>query len=359
VDAGTLRILDVNINRCREALRVIEDYARFARDDRDVAQRAKLARHELRAIVGACGPEALLAARDIAGDVGRDQKTESEHARDGTEAVVRAAFARLQEAARSLGENAKLVSREAAQRAEKLRYAAYELEQIVALRGAARQRFAAVRLYVLITEALCRRPWTAVAEAALRGGAGCLQLREKTLPDRELLRRARALRELTRRYGALLIVNDRPDIARLSAADGVHVGQDDLPVRDARRAGGADLLVGKSTHSAEQLRAALAESPDYVAVGPMFASVTKPGANVAGPAFARTAVELSTLPVVVIGGISAANSAAIRETGAGCVCVCSAVIGADEPESAAREILAAFVGANSPAPSVGDPATGG
>lgn len=358
MDPGTLRILDVNINRCREGLRVIEDYARFACDDRDAAGRAKLARHGLRAIVHACGADALLAARDIAGDIGRELKTESEHARDGTDAVVRAAFARLQEAARSLGEFAKLVSREAAQRAEQLRYAAYELEQIVVLRGAARQRFAAVRLYVLITEALCRRPWMEAAEAALRGGAACLQLREKGVSDSELLRRARMLRELTRRRGALLIVNDRPDMARLCGAEGVHVGQDDLSVQDARRAGGADLLVGKSTHSSEQLRAALAESPDYVAVGPMFASSTKPGADIAGPALAKLAVEQAPLPVVAIGGISAANAGAIRATGAGCVCVCSAVIGADDPESAAREILRAFGGVDSPAPTLRDPGTG-
>jgi thiamine-phosphate pyrophosphorylase len=134
----------------------------------------------------------------------------------------------------------------------------------------------AVRLYVLVTAALCRRDWLETAAAAVRGGAGCVQLREKGLGDAELVERARRLRALTREHNALLAVNDRPDIARLAAADIVHVGQDDLAVGEVRRIAGTGILVGKSTHTVAQLEAALAEEPDYVAVGPMYQSATKP-----------------------------------------------------------------------------------
>jgi len=340
VDAPTLRILDANLNRAREALRLIEDHARFVLDDADAARHAKLARHELRRIIAAVGAAELLAARDILSDVGRELKTPDELERASADDVLRAAFARLSEAARVLGEYGKLLAPGAARVAEQLRYRAYELEQRVALRGTRRARFRQVRLYVIVTAALCRRPWLEAAEGALRGGAGCLQLREKSLPDGELLRRAARLRELTDRHAALLIINDRPDVARLSGADGVHVGQDDLPVAAARRVAGARLLVGKSTHTAEQFEAALAEEPDYLAVGPMFASPTRPQPHIASPQTLAAVAGRTEIPLVAIGGISAENVGQVVRAGAQRVCVCSAVIGADDPENAAARILA-------------------
>src|SRR5205814_3214586 len=150
---------------------------------------------------------------------------------------------------RSIGEYGKLVSGEMAHRAEQLRYRAYEFEQKIWLRGGLRKRFGEARLYVIVTEALCSHGWRETAESALRGGAKCLQLREKALSDAVLLRRARELRGMTQRYNALLVVNDRADIARLAGADGVHIGQDDLPVRAARQIGGSALPVGKRPHA--------------------------------------------------------------------------------------------------------------
>jgi thiamine-phosphate pyrophosphorylase len=337
-DADILRICDANLNRCREALRVIEDYARFALDDREAAAAAKICRHQVRGLVSDLGHDALLAARDICGDVGRDTKTSLELTRACPADVVRAAFVRLSEATRVLGEYGKLVSPSVAAAAEALRYRGYELEQRVGLRGTLRRRFRDVRLYVLVTAELCRRPWLETAEAALRGGAGGLQLREKRCADAELLRRARQLRELTTRHGALLAINDRPDLARLAGADIVHVGQDDLSVREARRIAGADILVGKSTHTMAQFELACAEEPDYVAVGPMFASETKPQEHIAGLETLNAARRGTELPLVAIGGITAENVAAVRAAGADCLAVCSAVLAADDVEGAARRM---------------------
>lgn len=371
VDREVLRILDVNFNRAREALRVIEDYARFIRDDRDAAVAAKTLRHGLREMLARMGVEPSLAARDIESDIGCDARTTSEFLRADAAAVAAAAFGRLTEAARSLAEYGKLVHPQISLFAERLRYDAYELEQRTLLRAGRRAALRTCRLYVIITESLCRRPWLETAEAALRGGATCIQLREKpadsaqlmppgqsphfanrdpSVPqpasvasgrcsDRDLLNRARALRELTHRYNALLIVNDRPDIARLAAADGVHVGQDDLSVHDVRRIAGADLLVGKSTHSLEQFDSALLENPDYVAVGPIFPSATKPQSRIAGLETLAVAERKSELPLVAVGGIDPSNVARVRCTGAACVCVCSSVIGAGDPEAAARSLL--------------------
>ncbi len=337
MDADALRILDVNANRTREALRVIEDYARFVLDDADAAAAAKRCRHELHALIDAAGHAALLDARDIVGDVGRDVKTASELERTSVEDVVRAAFSRLSEAARCLGEYGKLIPGAAAP-AELLRYRAYELEQRIVLRGKLRQRFREVRLYVLITEALCRRPWLETAAAAIRGGAGCLQLREKELPDRQRLDRARRLRDLTGESGVLLAVNDRPDIARLAQADIVHVGQDDLSVAEARRIAGARVLVGQSTHTLPQVEAALTQDADYLAVGPMFPSGTKPQEHIAGPQTLASARQRTDLPLVAIGGVTATTVAQVMAAGANAVAACAAVISAEDAEAAARTI---------------------
>jgi thiamine-phosphate pyrophosphorylase len=343
MDTAVLRILDANLNRAREALRVIEDHSRFVCDDADAAERVKHARHGLRRIVEMIGAKELLAARDIVNDVGREVKTAHELQRASTEDVVRAAFARLTEAARVLGEYGKLIAPEAAEAAEMLRYQAYELEQCVVLRAALRARFRRVRLYVILTEALCKHAWYGTAEAALRGGAGCLQLREKNLPDGELLQRARRLRQLTAEHGALLAINDRPDIARLCAADIVHVGQEDMSVAEARRIAGANLLVGKSTHTPEQFDAALAENPDYLAVGPMFTTTTKPQKHIAGPETLRLVSKRTALPLVAIGGITVANAAQVVRAGAACICVCSAVIDADDAAQATADLLATTI----------------
>lgn len=335
---STLRILDANLNRLREALRVIEDHARFACDDAASAGGVKELRHELNELRGLLGARGLLAARDVESDVGRTLKTPDELSRASHDDVAAAAFARAAEAARAIDEYSKLVSPEAAARAEALRYRLYALEPRVRLRAAPAARLRSAGLYVIITEALCRRPWRETAEESLLGGAGCIQLREKELTDSELLRRAREIRALTTQYGALFIMNDRPDIARLAGADGVHVGQNDLPLREARRIVGGGMLIGVSTHTIAQFDAALRDEPDYVAVGPMFATRTKPQEHVAGVETLAAVRARTELPLVAIGGIDASNAARVRQAGADVLCVCSAVIQADDPRRAAREL---------------------
>lgn len=339
---GPFRALDANLNRAREALRLIEDYARFTLDDQAVAGALKGARHALRGIRERLGPDRLRNARDIESDVGRDLKTADEGRREDPAGVVAAAFARLSEALRVISEFSKLECQESARQAETLRYQCYEWEMRMLSRGEARKRFRDARLYVLLTESLCRAGWRETAEAALRGGAQCLQLREKDWPDGRLLERAAAVRELTHQYEALFIMNDRPDLARLVDADGVHLGQDDLPVREARRILGPTRLIGKSAHCVAQVEAASAEGADYIAVGAMFPSGAKPEAGVAGPKLLVEAAACTDLPLVAIGGVTVERAGELRRLGASSVCVCSAVINADDPQAAAgafREAL--------------------
>jgi thiamine-phosphate pyrophosphorylase len=165
-----------------------------------------------------------------------------------------------------------------------------------------------------------------------------LQLREKSLGDGELLDRARRLRELTREHDVLLIINDRADVARLAGADGVHLGRGDLPVSQGRQIVGPHLLIGTSTHSIEEARAALGQGPDYVAVGPMFPSATKPELAVRGPGLLGEVAELADVPVVAVGGITAENVSGLSVRGRLQVAVGQSVIGAADPAAAAREL---------------------
>ncbi len=321
------RIIDANFNRAREAIRVMEDYARFIENDPAGCEAAKRLRHELAAVYHQMPVDELLAARDTSNDVGTVISTPAERTREDIRSVFTAAAKRLPEALRTIEEYTKTFDPTLAGRLEAMRYRAYELEQRLALRSRRSARFARVGLYVLVTEALCRGDWRQTTIDAIAGGAGCVQLREKDLEDGDLLARAREMGALCREHGALFVVNDRPDIAVLAGADGVHLGQTDMSVAEAQRIVGADRLIGVSTHNPEQLRAAVAAQPDYIAVGPMFDSTTKPQEHVPGPALLAKAIRETEIPVVAIGGITPANLHLLTDLGGRCVAVCSAVIG--------------------------------
>jgi thiamine-phosphate pyrophosphorylase len=338
INGSLLRLLDANANRAREALRVLEDHARFVLDDQALCGDLKRIRHDLTSAIRELLPEAIL-HRDTPGDVGTDIKTETENKRVDIEDVVTAAGKRFGEAARALAEYMKTLAPARAGRLEMLRYKFYDVERRLALTirpGAA--RFAPVRLYVLITESLCKRPWLETAEQALLGGANCLQLREKELESGELLRRAVQLVELCRKHNALSIINDRPDIAMLAKADGVHVGQTDLPARLVRQLVGNQMILGVSTHRPEQAKQAVLDGADYLGVGPIFPSETKPRDILPGLDYARHAVKHVRVPTVAIAGITGQNVDEVVATGVRAVAVSAAVVSADDPRAAAERI---------------------
>jgi thiamine-phosphate pyrophosphorylase len=331
-DPAILRVLDANANRAREALRVAEDYARFVLDSPRLTEALKGLRHRLREAVALLGrPAQLLAARNTPGDVGTSVATEAEFLREDGHDVARAAVKRLQEALRSLEEFGKTIEPEAARRLEALRYETYDLER--QLSAAPHPRLANARLYVILTT---DGDTEAVAAAALRGGADVLQLRETRLSARDLLPLARRLRELAHDAGALLIVNDRPDITLLSGADGVHVGQDDLPVREARRLLGPDRIVGATANAVELATRAEADGADYVGCGAMFPTATKPGREAVGPERLAEVTAAVRVPVFAIGGIDLTTVDAVVATGVRRVAICAAVVAAPDVEAAAR-----------------------
>ncbi len=175
-----------------------------------------------------------------------------------------------------------------------------------------------------------------MAAAALRGGADVIQWRDKGAPDGEFLETARRLREQTRKQGALFIVNDRVAAALRAQADGVHVGHEDLPVSDVRALVGDSMLIGRSTHSLEEALEAECQGADYIGVGPVFATPTKPGVPAVGLELVRKVKQKIRIPWVAIGGIDLENAGLVSSAGAACVAVVRAVAAASDPEAAAR-----------------------
>ncbi len=338
-----LRIIDANCNRAAEGFRVIEEYARFVRNDARLSGQCKTFRHALeQALHDARITLPLrLVSRDTRGDVGTLHPAQNTEHRQSSGDIAHANARRVAEALRAIEEYAKPTSPGLAESVSKIRYQLYELEKSLA--RPSNDRLARVRLCVLVTESVAGPDWLVRAESALRGGAEMLQLREKDLSSRELLNRAKRLRELCDRHDALFIVNDRPDIARLTRADGVHVGQNDLSVADARRVldDGQDrrAIVGVSTHSVEQAMKAESDGADYLGIGPMFPSLTKPRDFVAGAEIGRSVQDAVEIPVLAIGGIDETNLPTLTAVGIRRIAVTASVIAQADPERAAAQLL--------------------
>jgi thiamine-phosphate pyrophosphorylase len=187
------------------------------------------------------------------------------------------------------------------------------------------------------------RPLADVVQAALDGGVDAVQLREKDLIGAELLRLAMALRELTARYGASLLINDRIDVALAAAADGVHLPRDGFPVAAARALLGAGRLIAVSTHRPTEVSAAAADGADFVVFGPVYATASKAAYGPPrGPDDLARACAASAIPVLAIGGVTTERIAEVRAAGASGIAVVSAIIAADDPAGAARELSRAL-----------------
>ncbi|MCG3179730.1 MAG: Thiamine-phosphate synthase [Phycisphaerae bacterium] len=349
MDRDVGRILDANFNRAREGLRVAEEFARFVAEDRRLAEQARGFRHALADAARRLDPDGcMLAARDTAGDLGTAAPPSEGGRRASAGQVATVAAKRVGEALRVLCEYAKVIDAAVAADLERLRYRFYDWEKSLA--GATdRGRFARVRVYLLVTAEYCRGgDWESAVRAAIAGGVDAIQLREKNLPDGELLARARRLVSLCREAGVLSVINDRPDIARLADADGVHVGTSDLPVAAVREIVKSSQFVGTSTHNADELERAIAGGPDYVAAGPMFATAIKPEYGVSGPAYARAAIarlDAEGIPHVAIGGITLENVGELAAAGVRRVALCRGILEADDVAATVSAFSEAMSGA--------------
>ncbi|QDT08120.1 thiamine phosphate synthase [Planctomycetes bacterium K23_9] len=338
------RILDASINRAGEGLRTMEEYARFVLDDSTMTSSLKTLRHGLTTALSILDRESLLAARDTADDVGTNIQVETEYHRSNAVSVIQAAASRTQQSLRVIEEYSKLIDTSVSSAVERVRYRAYtvcaDLEQ--QLRRSDRlTRLAASQLYVLIDAGTDDQDFATKVTELSKAGVDILQLRDSAQSDRVLLERAKIGVLIANQNDTLFIVNDRPDIAAASGADGVHVGQDEMPADAARAIIGTDRLIGVSTHSIAQVHDAIGEGADYIGCGPVFPSRTKLFDEFVGTEFlseVHDAKKQRALPAFAIGGIEADNVAQVTATGFHRIAVTGAIDRADDRVTAARDL---------------------
>jgi len=340
MDNAVYRIIDANFNRAREALRVIEEFCRFALNSALLSARAKELRHQLCCSMKHLDAGWLIASRDTALDVGVGQIVNDQNTRNELKDCFTAGCKRLVEALRVLSEVIQTRDKPLSREIEKLRYAAYTLEKDIVLLSEPLEKFRNVELYIIITSNFPSEI-ISLTHKCSAGGADCIQLRAKDITDESLFAAAKEFVKICRDNGVYSVINDRVDIAVTTDADGVHLGQDDLPVQYARQLQLKPMIIGKSTHSLEQLKQACCEYLTYVGIGPVFSTTTKPSVQPVGLEYIRQAVAyLQENPIghVAIGGISMENTEQVLEAGAECIAVCNAVTKTSDPADACRLI---------------------
>ncbi|MBN1531256.1 MAG: thiamine phosphate synthase [Spirochaetes bacterium] len=315
MDKGLYSVIDACLNRALEGLRVGEDLLRFHYRTATFSSKLKGLRHDIAAAASCFPYHDLLEGRDVPGDGQKFVAAGAADERISPEEALRANLHRSMEAVRTLEELSKVLpeARGASGRFQEIRFSLYHLEREIVLAVARGGRLGqlASSLYGILDSAFVTGAYDTAARRMINGGARVLQLRMKDAPSGEFYRTAVSVSGVCREEGTLFIVNDRPDIASLAGADGVHLGQEDLPVREARRILPDAMIVGLSISSMEQARAAAADPPDYIAVGPLFGTTSKTGGPLAAigtDVIAQIKAEID-IPIVGIGGITAESAA--------------------------------------------------
>jgi thiamine-phosphate pyrophosphorylase len=334
VQLRVLRILDANLDRAREGLRVVEEWCRFGLENTDLTQECKALRQEL----ATWHTAELRAARDTPGDPGTALTHPGEETRADVQHVIQANICRVEEAFRVLEEYGKVYRSAMAAACKQMRYRVYTLESKLTS-SRLHQKLQRSRLYLVTSpsEKLYEQ-----VEAALQGGLSLVQYRDKEADDHTRLETADRLCQLCHHYEALFIVNDRVDLAVAVNADGVHLGQQDIPFAIARQLLGAQRLIGRSTKNSDEMQRAIQEGADYIGVGPVYETPTKAGRAAVGLDYVRYAVNHATLPWFAIGGIDAHNLSEVLAAGADRVAVVRAIMQADQPIEATQYLLNQF-----------------
>lgn len=350
ISRQTLRIIDANLNRIGEGLRLLEDLARLLLNDARLTQQLKTLRHEL--VTGDWSfNQQLIQSRDSESDVGINIEAPEQAKQRELPIMVVANARRVQEALRTLEELAKIPDTTAKLDPEKFkqaRFSLYTIERRLLSRLLGKDKVKGIHgLYLIIdTQALKGRSHIEVAGQAIRGGAKIIQLRDKLQSKKELLPLAQKLRSLCAEHDVLFIMNDYLDLAIASDADGLHLGQNDLPIKVARKLLPMGKILGCSTTTVDQAITAESEGVDYIAAGAIYptsskTSTTTPIKVIGLEGLSRIKQAIS-LPLVAIGGITKDNTAEVLAAGADGVAVISAILRAESPESAAQQITARF-----------------
>ena len=346
-----LRMIDANLNRSSEGLRVLEDVARFLLNDAELCQRLRTLRHEMARETKALRV-GLLSQRNAEYDVGhlyhiprREKKLNVEKTSlQGLLDLVTANAKRVEESLRVIEELAKLPEMNSKLNSasfEQTRFTLYTLERDLISRMSRRDKVERISgLYVILDrQFLLGREEVDVARQIIEGGARVIQLRGKQSKKGELLIVAQKLREFCRQTGTQFIINDYLDLAMAVNADGLHVGQEDLPLSVIRRELPIDKIVGCSVKTLSQAKKAQTEGADYIAVGSMFPTTTKREATVVGVDMLKELKRTVSTPVVAIGGINQNNVDEVVAAGADAIAVISAVLGGEDVKGAVQKLV--------------------
>lgn len=330
------RIIDANLNRATEGLRVIEEIARFILSDAELSARLKTIRHELQKFFDV-EYDNLLDSRDTLNDVGCNIINPDK--KESLDSIFKANFKRVEEAFRVLNQYASLD--------DSYRYRIYTIEK--EMRSKLKLDYKKIflndkKLYLVTNSDNFESDEIFLDRVALsiKSGVDIVQLREKNTTSKRFIYLAQRIRELTSHFGAAFIVNDRVDIAKISNADGVHLGQDDIPVSYAREILGDNAIIGVSTHCPEHAKKAITDAADYIGVGPVFKTPTKPSKDPVGLEYVKWAADNVNIPFFAIGSIDTANIKEVVEAGAKRVAVIRAIMYADDIESNCKILKSAL-----------------
>lgn len=339
------RIIDANSNRIGEGLRVLEDTARFVLNNTDLSSRLKKLRHHIIGCMTTLG-DALLSPRDSDNDLGPSIEAKSKHT--DLSGLIAANCKRIEQALRSIEELAKLPElSDKLDAAEicKARFTVYSIEREI--HSLLARYFIAKKItgvYAIIDTNLsaCEDIQT-VVESVIKGGATTVQLRDSRHGKGRKYDIAVRIKEICLRYGTLFIVNNDLDIALAADSDGIHIGQDDLPLPVVRKLLPVNKIIGCSTHNIEQALLAEQQNADYIGVGSVFPTLTKEDITVIGSDVLRSIRARVCIPVVAIGGINSQNITQVIEAGADAVAVISALYSCGNIEEATTDLARRFI----------------
>ena len=314
------RIADVNLNRMSESLKFLEDIARFTFEHRTLVSQVRTIRRDFLTVKKTLSVPSLVKYRASHTDLGRSSRFDVT-ARASVQATILANFARAKEAARILEEVCKSADKQAGTRMKMVRFQLYDLEKAFFTHM---QRTFNPRLYVIIDERYASQHRVEyIIPLLARCGATMIQLRAQEMSDRIFVRTGAHIHRALKNTEIKFIINNRVDMALACGADGVHLGQRDMPVAKARQIMGEHAILGVSAHTLQQARRAEKQGADYLGVGAVFPTRTKTDARVRGLSVLKAICAVTKLPVVGIGGITDKNCRTVLQAGAAGIAVCS------------------------------------
>ncbi len=335
IDNRIAQLIDANLDRAREGLRVMEDWCRFGLKRNDFSIQLKDWRQQLGAHHHNIYRKARLTSEDPAMGVSHPLQRN----RSTPEDIFIANSSRVQEALRVLEEFTRITDPKLSEVATRIRYETYEIEINVLKTKEGMDKRKILQdcsLYLVTTN---RKNLKEIVLQSLKAGVKIVQYREKFLNDNEKVNQAKDLSSLCKKYNSLFIVNDRIDIALAVEADGIHLGQEDIPTKIARKLLGSEKIIGRSTHCLENISNAEEEGCDYIGIGPIFPSETKKKLNPIGIDYLRKGLNKTLLPAFAIGGINSSNLNKLNKINNLRIAVSDAIINSNDPFAKTKELF--------------------